>query len=731
MGKGQSLFAELRRREVFQSTAVYVVGAWVVLQVSDVLFPGAGIPDSAIRYVFAGIIVGFPVALVFAWRYDLTRRGVRRTPETGKPGDDSLPLSRHDVAVLAGLGTLSVTIIAVVAVQVMATAQPSDPAAVMREAAENSIAVLPFVSMSNDVDDEYFGDGIAEELLNELANLNSLRVAARTSSFFFKGKNQPVQEIGQALGVRNVVEGSVRRSGSRLRITAQLINVDDGYHLWSETYDREQGDVFEIQEEIARAITSALEVTILGKESRNLARAPTESFEAYDYYLLAKHQRELRNPEALEKAIELFRQALAQDEAFAPAYAALAATYVYQFYYSGLTAEEARVLAEPLIERALELEPELPQAHAASGTVSLMLRDFEAADASNLRAVELRPNYAAAYSNLGFSMVLQSRLIDADEYYSKSRVLDPLSTSLTFNVAALRMLSGRYEEGMELFRQVRELSPQESNTGAAMVHWSVAYGRYEDALGWLGDAEEFEPGSARQLTYLARIATGLGIWDEARDYLARASVVSPTPGSLKNLTARFLFVSGDHVGLGELVEQEFERAGASDSAVHTPTTFFRYMWRGISAVAKGNYLQAESDLIAAVGGEEAIADVVFDDIEPLKYLAYAYQKTGRHDDAAALLQQCLQLGRQALEQGWNTPVSHVRIAGVYSLQGDVDNALRELELALAAGWRSAGELETDPLWDNLQNDVRYQAIIRRVNDELATRRENVSIMPSA
>ena len=286
MSKVGSLFREMRRRGVLQSAAMYIVGAWVLLQAANVLFPGAGIPDSAIRFIFVGTVLCFPLIMVFGWMYDIGARGVRRTPSAQDPNrEDGLPLRQFDYFLISGLAALAMTLIVGVSINVVSQSGTVIVAAVEQPVAENSIAVLPFVNMSDDPDNEYFGDGIAEELLNELANVTSLHVAARTSSFSFKGKNEPVQSIGRQLGVGTVLEGSVRRSGDRVRITAQLINAADGYHLWSQTFDRVTGDIFAIQEEIAAAITTALKVEVLSKESSQLAAAPTENFDAFTVFI--------------------------------------------------------------------------------------------------------------------------------------------------------------------------------------------------------------------------------------------------------------------------------------------------------------------------------------------------------------------------------------------------------------------------------------------------------------
>ena len=723
-----SLFRELRRRGVLQTTAVYIVGAWVILQAANVLFPGAGIPDSAIRFVFIGAVVGFPLVMTFGWMYDITVTGIRRTPASELASGDNLPLRKPDYILLATLATLATGLVVGVFAQVMNQAQPTDVVAAELTAAENSIAVLPFVNMSDSADNEYFGDGIAEELLNELANLASLQVAARTSSFFFKGKNEPIQSIGRQLGVRNVLEGSVRKSGNRLRITAQLINVANGYHLWSETYDRKMGDIFAIQEDIARAITTALEVKILGHESRRLSKSPTDNFGAYDFFLLGQHHREQRNPESLEKSLELFDQALELDDQFALGYAEKALSYLYQAYYSGRSPEDVVALTEPLLRKSLELDPDLPKAHATRASVRLLVRDFEAADAGYRKALELRPNYSGAWGNLGFSMVLQSRLEEAAAAYEKSEVLDPLNATQHYNFGALKMLTGRYDEGLAEFKKVVELSPERTATAAAITHWSIVYGRFEEAAQWALKSLAKEPDSVRTPRSLAQIYGNLGIWDKAWEALSRANEMSPDNVGVFREVANFYFQTSDHAGFSSFVASEYEKIDRSASSQYSPTDQARYFWHGVSALLEGNYIQAVDDLTESAGGEDGIVNAVYDEITALKYIAYAYQKQGQDDAAAALLTQCLDLAKNALAQGWNTPAIHYRTAQVYALLGDSDNAIAELQQAVDKGWRAAGGLERDPLWSPLQEDVRFQAIVTQVNDDLEVQRNRVAVI---
>ena len=721
-----SIFSDIRRRGVLQTIAMYIVSAWIVLQASDVLFPGAGIPESAIRYVFVGAVFGFPLVLIFGWMYDISTKGVRRTPPAAMANSDGLALRNFDVAVIAGLALAMLVIVGSVTAKVLNEVGTVDLSEDEVAAGENSIAVLPFIDLSEDSANEYFVDGIAEELLNQLANVASLQVAARTSSFFFKGKNEPVQSIGRQLGVRTVLEGSVRRSGNRIRVTAQLINAADGYHLWSDNFDRELGDVFAIQEEIARAITDSLKVRLQAKESRQLASVPTENFEAYDFYLLGQFYREKRNPADLQKSIELFQQALDLDDRFAPAYSALALSYLYQAYYDDLPSEKVLALTDPLLDRCLELDPLLAEAHATRASVQLLLGNFAAAEEGYRKALGMKPNYAGAWSSLGFALVRQSRLKEAAQAYGRSEALDPLNASLRFNIGALHMLTGHYPEGLESMKTVLQIAPDRTRTENAIAYWSIYYGRLEEAARWSKRAAEREPDSPATYSLLAQLYGNLGMWEQSLEAASQAFAASPERTLYLDGVASNYFLVGDHARLASFVNDEYAKIDPLAPSGSSPMNSIRYFWHGVLAVLEGDYLQAVADLTDAAGGEEGISGAVYDEISTLKYLALAFRRQGRDEEANALLNQCLGLAREALEQGWATPTIFYRTAQIHALRGDADSAVQYLREAVDKGWRAAAELEVAPLWSNMQDDAEFQKIIMEVNDDIRQQRQQVT-----
>ncbi|CAN5901208.1 hypothetical protein BH23GEM7_BH23GEM7_25210 [soil metagenome] len=368
-------------------------------------------------------------------------------------------------AVLLGvLGTLYVTTSPSDARQGIASpgTSGSDSAAVSL----SSIVVLPFVDMSAEGDQEYFGDGIAEELINVLTRVEGLQVVARTSSFAFKGSSTDVREIGRRLGVRTVLEGSVRKSANRVRITAQLISAENGYHLWSETYEREVSDIFAIQDEISRAIANALTGSFLGTGQLRGAKHVTENLAAYDHYLRGLHFLNQGSVEALQKAAGYFEQAIAADSGYALAYAGLSDAYI-QFPTLGvMPATEAHARARTAARRALEMDGTLAEAHAVLARVQLEGDwDFRGAGRSYQRAIELNPHFATRF-RYPFYLVTVGQLDEAIEVMQQTVALDPISVTARSRLGLILYFDGKYDQAVEQLRRALELAPADP-----FAHW--------------------------------------------------------------------------------------------------------------------------------------------------------------------------------------------------------------------------------------------------------------------
>jgi TolB-like protein/Flp pilus assembly protein TadD len=345
-----------------------------------------------------------------------------------------------------------------------------------------SIAVLPFANLSNDAENEYFCDGLAEELLNALAKIEDLKVAARTSAFSFKGKNVNVDEIGRALHVNTVLEGSVRRAGNRLRITVQLVNTTDGYHLWSERYDRELRDIFDVQDEITLAVVDALKVRLLGHEKVAVLKRGTDDTEAYELYLRGLFYWNKRTGDSLRKAIDLFQQAVERDPNYALAYVGLANCYLVIGIYAGIHASETLPQARAAAERALQLDDGLAEAHASSGQAHLRSLRWEQAEKEYQRAISLNPNYPTAHHWYSEYFRVTRRAEEALREIKRAQELDPLSPLFGTLVGEAYNNLGNTDAAVREWRRVIELEPNFPLSHFFLGGTYVAQQRYEEAI---------------------------------------------------------------------------------------------------------------------------------------------------------------------------------------------------------------------------------------------------------
>ncbi len=450
-----SLFNELKRRNVFKVAAAYTVVAWLLLQVSDTLVPALQLPAWFHSGVAFLLILGFPVAMIFAWAFEMTPEGLKKEKDIDRSKSITHITSRKlDYTIIAAL-VLALGYFAydkfVLSAQRDAILVEATTHAVSERASTDtdptgepvkSIAVLPFVNMSDDASNEYFADGISEELLNVLAKYPGLRVAARTSSFQFKGQSPDIADIAEKLHVNHVLEGSVRKSGNRLRITAQLIETKTGFHLWSETYDRELTDVFAIQDEISAAIGAALKIQLAlddGSGQTSPTVTATASTAAFEAYMQGRQLVNRRGRNNLEQAVTHLERALALDETYAPAHAQLAIAISLQLGsaggYGDLTLEEVERRAMPHIQRAFDLDNRLPEAFAARAIYSLLNADFDSVILNADRALELNPSYADVINWSFIAHARMGRHVEAADALERLLQVDPLSVAGRSNVA--------------------------------------------------------------------------------------------------------------------------------------------------------------------------------------------------------------------------------------------------------------------------------------------------------
>ncbi len=498
-----SFVEELKRRNVFRVGIAYVVVAWLVLQVADVVFDAIGSPDWVMKTLLVILAIGLVFAIIFAWAFELTPEGIKREHQVDRATSITHTTGRKLDRVIIGVLVLALGYFAwdkflrgeqptMAGVENVPSVTESSPDSTPEAELEKSIAVLPFVNMSADTDNEYFSDGLSEELLNLLAKVDGLKVAARTSSFKFKGAEAGIDEIGQALNVATILEGSVRKSGNQARITAQLIKVDDGFHLWSETYDRELDNIFEVQDEIASAIVDALKLPLLGTEDTAVASHATASFEAYDLYLLGRHHLRQINAESFHRAADFFTRAVALDENYAPAWAGLAEAYMGQADYGGLGMNEAIELSSAALDRAQAIAPEM-------------------AEARNARAILLS---------------YQGRRADAQKEAEAVLATDPDNIDAIHNLASALGTSDP-ERTAELADRAMALDPLSENSRQLAVWGAYSRGGYASAEGLLRKLLIDEPDNPGLYESWATLAGSRGKTDIAIEKMTRVHELRP------------------------------------------------------------------------------------------------------------------------------------------------------------------------------------------------------------
>jgi adenylate cyclase len=469
--KIDNFFAELKRRNVYKVAITYAVVAWLLVQAASILLPTFEAPAWVMKVFVVFLALGFVTSVTISWAFEATPEGLKRTENV--PLDAVLPTwSPRKFATF-------IVAVAVIAAGLLAfnlfRTKPSTPPTTAMSNTNKSIAVLPFLNMSADKADEYLSDGMTEELLNVLTKVKGLRVPGRSSSFAFKGKNEDdiFRKVGEQLHVNPVLEGSVRKAGDKLRITAQLMNVADGYHLWSETYDRDMKDILAVQSDVAKRVVQALQVELGVDEARVLAKKPTENPEAHRLYLLGRYHFAKFTRAGWTNAIHYFEQALQVDPNFALAYCGLADTYGWAGGQI-MAGREAWAEEMELAQKALALDPNLAEAHLAMGTALFSMLGPHASEKELDRAVELNPNLALAYDQYGWTFAEMGRLDDAIAAEKKALELDPLNTFLNTDLAFFLYWARRYEDAITQIRKTLEL---DANNGFAhsVLGWCLIW----------------------------------------------------------------------------------------------------------------------------------------------------------------------------------------------------------------------------------------------------------------
>jgi len=491
--KSGNFFAELKRRNVYKVAAAYAVIGWLLVQVATQVFPFFEIPNWAVRFIVLGIVIGFPIALVIAWAFELTPEGLKRTEDVDLSTQSIRKSYAWIYVVVIGMAfSIALFFLGRYTGAPRPVRQPEARPSLQTAAAiaisEKSIAVLPFVNMSADKNDEYLSDGMTEELINVLSKVPGLRVPGRTSCFAFKGKNEEdiFHKVGDQLHVGTVLEGSVRKAGDKLRVTAQLINVSDGYHLWSKDYDGDVKDILNFQSNVAEQVVQALQVKLGGEGTRVLAKKPTENPEAHRLYLLGRYEFAKYTQTGWNNAIRYYEQALRIDPEFALAYCGLADNYAYMGSVV-MPEKEAIAKEKEFAQKALELDPELAEAHMSLALALVAAYDWRNGLKEFDRALELNPNLAFAYELQSWTLNGLGRFDEAIAKTKKAVELDPLNPFFQMSLSFYQYWARQYDDAIAQARKTLAMDP---NSAISHVLLGLSFLKKGDTAGAIAELQK-------------------------------------------------------------------------------------------------------------------------------------------------------------------------------------------------------------------------------------------------
>jgi TolB-like protein/Tfp pilus assembly protein PilF len=700
-----SVFEELKRRNVFRVGVAYAVASWVLLQVVDVVTPVLDLPVWVSKLVLVIMAIGLVPALLFAWAFEITPEGVKRerdvdrsesvTPQTAKKLDQ------------VTIGLLVLVVVFVIVERSIGPGGSSEPAAPVATMSDKSIAVLAFEDLSQGGDQAYFAEGLSEELLNLLAKIPELQVAGRTSSFAFKGQHRDLREIGEILNVAHVLEGSVRKAGNNIRVTAQLVSTENGFHLFSETYDDELSDIFRVQDDIARQITAALKTELMGAEA--VPDVPETDFRAYELYLEARQKIHLRGGVRLNEASALLDAALVIDPNYAPALAqkAMATALLSNApgSYGDIPQEIAYAEANRYIDKALSLDPELAEAYAVRGLILPWGDQGEKAKQDLERALSINPNLDDANVWLATLLGFLGRDDEATALLEQVMQRDPLFPPAMNNLVGEYVGRRDYDKATALIDRYERAGGKASSAFMARGQIAVSLGNYADAYRSYQTAYEDDPSSTVLRNNFGWVMMSLGAFDEMMtlDMPHLAAIAS------------------------------FRTTGTYDAKVveeaYPPGLDLRYFnFHASMYVNTGQYEKVPAIVEADYGGLDAlIASIPSSGGQGaafLKHLALAYRALDRTTEFELVMRAL----RTALDALQKRPVDAVLLwygeASYAALKGDADGLLAAYEKIV-----DLNDVDIDPFTDPeflpYRDDLRFRPVIKTLHDRANAEREKL------
>lgn len=736
----EKFIEQLKQRQVFKVATIYAVSAWPLIQIADLSVPALGLPDSVMTLLLKVFIAGFPITLVFAWIFNFTPDGIVRASEDT---DDNGPQGGNVKATLAVVGSLLIVTTIILTSQLMidhdlptpnqpeatvaSTSSPEMPEArgkseffeLPQEDQKQSIAVLPFAAFSSDPEDEYFADGMVEELLNLLAKIPDLQVAARTSSFAYKGvQNKTIPEIGLELGVDTILEGSIRKNDTtnKIRITAQLIEVRTGDHLWSETYDRVYQDIFQIQDDIATAVVNKMKVTLLGDNQEIDIAAETLSIDAMVEH--GKGQKELshRSVASLNAALDHFNRATELDPNYARAFVGVADAHLLLGLYGNISSDKAQPLAKAAIDKALSIDDQFAPAFASQGLL-LTNSSPQEAEASFKRAIELNPNYAITYTWYGSLLKGQGKLQASNEMFKKAFELDPKSPVAANNIAWGYYHEGDEEKAMEMFSQIITNDPFYPGAYNLAGEIMTNHGQLDEAAKMYIRALEVDPVNREAISGIILATMDVGDFDVTEKWFSYIEKNQQhfSKFDLNLMKARFYLVQSNR----DEAMRYLELAEFGD-----PNSKSHIFFEGERAFYKENYELAVSQYTKLLQLDQSNEGFFYQiqNGEAVTHLVYSYLKNGNQAEANELIAKFEEYVRSTESRRSNDPYYYMNMAQIYALKGVEQEAFYYMQAAIDLGWVRTWEAVHSPIFEEMSKNTQFAQMIGGIQARLATMR---------
>jgi len=713
-----AILGELNNRRVLPTLGAYAVGAFVVLQILDATGDALLIPQWAQTLVASLLILGFPVVFLLVWLFQVTPDGIRLQR-------DGL-LTRRQTTALFGI-MMSLTILMGYGMFGFysteyedngSLAAQTEPVGIAASAA--SIAVLPFTDMSPGQDQAFIADGIAEEILNLLAQVDGLKVAARTSSFSLRDQQYDIQTIGGLLNVSKVLEGSVRREGDRIRLTAQLINVEDGFHIWSKTYDQQLTDIFQLQDDIAGAITNELIASIDGAGKVLPRFGRTDSLAAWEAYQAARMHWWRRTPDELQLAIELFAKAIDEDENFAAAYAGQADSWLLLSSYGNLPAKEALNRAQKLIEKAIELNPMSAEVFATLGLARWQLGELDAAESALRRAIKLDGNYIPAQLWLAGLLGDQFRVHETRQILETALQIDPLNELLTIRYSGLLISSGEFDAGINKSLELAKIKPGSVSLLRSISAWMLEAGSLVKAWDYAQKVLLLGPDDPLNLATAAQASLIIGNLEESRALVEKLNQVAPENMISQNMSMLQMLADNQ---LEKLDDWLVLPAGIDNRELSMDEVFkvTRVAWGDLlknnsqSALDKINLVMPQIDTLKS--------DIFLAEVLGLK--AVAQGRLGMPDEMLLSLNQARAAIERIQATGTKSAALHYQLASIEAISGNTELALAEFQLAVEQGFSQAFIVRYDVRMDSLRDQPRFTSLLQQIEQRSKDAREEI------